>query len=666
MRRRTFVLESARAAAALGIFRSLAACRAAGSAAAATGGATTPGSVSGAAGVSPNAARFVVLRDRYFVRHLELNPVTSTYLGGDGYSPALRDTNGRLRDYSPAALAAERDFYRGVRQELDGIAAASLSPQLAVDHAVLGAQLRFLLHYIEDLRYQERALDTYVAEPFRGVDWQLQQMSDVGGGLLGTEEEWALVVSRLRAVPAYLATARANLLAGKQSGNLPDRRMVERDGIAGSRANADYFRTTLPATARGYLGTRPFAGGVLSQLTAAGAAAGSAYAAFADLLASTYDTHETTDRFAVGEREYEYRVHNFLRDPRSAQQLFDYGKQQVALYTGKTFQVAEAVAREARLGLRFGSEAERMAGVRAVMEHLSGDSPKSDEELFRWYRETGVRAVAYGRERGLFDIPAEYRLDVIETPPVLRSTIDAAYYAAPPFKKSGVGRFYLTPTGNDPGALRQNNRASVADTAIHEGFPGHDWHYKYMTQHASEISNIRWLTPGAVEDSSSMWEDSMAAEGWGLYSEELMSEPAPGRPYGFYTAAEYLYELQGQLLRSVRIVVDVGIHTGRLTFDQAVDYFTEHVSFYPGACARASADADARAICEGARKAIYRYSKWPTQAITYNLGKNAIVDLREAYRARTGSRYSPKEFHQSLMRMGTIPAGYFREVFLSL
>ena len=96
----------------------------------------------------------------------------------------------------------------------------------------------------------------------------------------------------------------------------------------------------------------------------------------------------------------------------------------------------------------------------------------------------------------MFDVPADYRLDVVPTPPVLRSTIDAAYYPAPPFKKSGVGRFYLSPTGNDPGALRLNNRASVADTAVHEGFPGHDWDYKYMTQHAAEISNVRWLTPG--------------------------------------------------------------------------------------------------------------------------------------------------------------------------
>jgi uncharacterized protein (DUF885 family) len=187
-----------------------------------------------------------------------------------------------------------------------------------------------------------------------------------------------------------------------------------------------------------------------------------------------------------------------------------------------------------------------------------------------------------------------------------------------------------------------------------------------MTQHAAEISGIRWLTPGAVEDSSSMWSDSMATEGWGLYAEELMAEPAPERPYGFYSAGEYLYELQGQLLRAARVRIDVGIHTGRMSYDEALNYFTERVDFFPGACARASADPAAKAVCDGANRAIYRYSKWPTQAITYNLGKNAIASLRESYRSMKGGTYSAREFHERFMRMGTIPAGFFRDVFLSV
>ena len=91
------------------------------------------------------------------------------------------------------------------------------------------------------------------------------------------------------------------------------------------------------------------------------------------------------------------------------------------------------------------------------------------------------------------------------------------------------------------------------------------------------------------------------------------------------------------------------------------------MNFFPNACAQASRDPQARAVCEGAQRAIYRYSKWPTQAIAYNLGKNAIVDLREAYRLKAGATYSdsPRGFHERFMQMGTIPVGFFRESFLS-
>ncbi|MBV9880570.1 MAG: DUF885 domain-containing protein [Gemmatirosa sp.] len=613
---------------------------------------------------SAPAAELAALRERYFVRSLALNPVTATYLGGDAYAPALRDVNARLRDHRPAALLAETRFLGETQRALAAIDRERLSPADRIDHALIGAQIAFVRRQIEERRHHERSIDTYVAEPFRGVDWQLQQMTDAGRGLLGTEAEWRRVVMRLDAVPAYLATARANLLAGKAADNRPDWRMVERDGVGGSEANVAYFRTTLPAQAAPYLGKRAFAQRTLAEVTRAGAAAADAYAAFATWLREQFPVSDNADRFAAGAAEYEWRLRNNLRVERTAAELWEHGAQQVAAYEAKIYAVAADVAREAGLTLAFDDPARRGESVRRVLDRLGADAPADDDELFRWYREAGERAVAYGREHGLFDIPRTYKLDVVPTPPVLRSTIDAAYYAAPPFKKSGVGRFYLTPTGNDKAALAQNNRASVADTAIHEGFPGHDWHYKYMTQHAPEISSVRWLTPGAVEDSSSMWQDSIATEGWGLYSEELMAEPGPDRPYGFYSAAEYLYELQGQLLRAARVRLDVGLHTGRLTFDDAIDYYTEHVAFFPGARRAAAKDPAARAVVDSAQRAIYRYSKWPTQAVTYNLGKQAIVELREADRARGGATWTAKRFHERFMRMGAIPVGYLRESFV--
>ena len=637
--------------------------------------------------------KFQALRDRFFVRHLLFNPVTATYLGADGYSDVLQSTNAALKDYSEAALARELGLYREIQQELQGIARETLPPHLQVDHRVMDAQLKFLVRLIGERKYHQRAVDTYTAEPFRGIDWQMQQMQDLGNGLRGTEAEWKHVISRVEGIPAYLGHAQTNLLTGTQAGNVPDWRMVQRNGIASSLASVEYFRRTLPDIAAAHIGNRPFAQTLMPQLKEAGDKAATSWDEFAKFLQSTYETglkpcatdvsssggrgvtssggravtpsggtavtpsggtalQRCPDRFAAGTDEYEWRVRNVFGDSRSAAELYEYGGQQVALYSRLIDEVVATIARDAALGA---------ATRRAVVSHLAKDSPKNDDELFTWYRETAARAVAYGREHGMFAVPDDYKLDIIPTPPVLENSIDAAYYMAPPFKKAGIGRFYLTATKNDPAKLRLKNRASIADTAIHEGFPGHDWHFKYMTQHADQISNVRWLTPGAVEDSSSMWSDSLAAEGWGLYAEELMAEPVTGRPYGFYSAAEYFYELQGQMTRAVRVRVDVGIHTGRMTYDQARDYFVEHSEFYPGACGLT--DPDARAACDSAERAIYRYSKWPTQAIAYNLGKNAIVSLRDETRKNMGTAYSPRAFHERFMRMGTVPVAFFRDVF---
>ena len=642
MDRRRFLARTAQAAAGLGMLGRVTACRPSGS-----------------------DPAFAALREHYFRTFLERNPVTATYLGADGYDPAFRIVNGKLRDYSADGRTAELDFCRSILRTLEETDTDRLTPADRIDHAVIQAQASYVVHMLSEVRYHERSIESYVAEPFRGVDWQLQGMTDLGSGQIGTEQEWAHVVERVTAIPAYLDVARANLEAGRGNGNLPDRRQVDRDGIRGAVANAEYFRATLPGTARGYLGPRLFGRAVAAQLDAGGARAAEAWERFGGFLRTAYDPAETTDRFAAGETEYAWRLAHCLMEARSPAELWDYGAAQVALYEDRIIGTAEEVARAAGLPLAFDTPEARRAGVRAAMDHLAGESPRDDAELFRWYRDAGTRAVAYGRAQALFDIPTAYMLDIVETPPVLRSSTDASYYPAPPFKRSGVGRFYLTPTGNDPAALRLNNRASIATTAVHEGFPGHDWHYKYMTSRANEISPVRWLTPGAVEDGFSMWEDSMASEGWALYAEELMAEPGEGRPHGFYTPSEHVYELQAQLLRAVRVRVDVGIHTGRMTFDEAVDYFAEHVEFAPGARGRMARDPQARAIIEGATRAIYRYSKWPTQAITYNLGKNAIIELREAVRQKQGAAFSPQRFHERFMAMGTIPAGYIRDEFLA-
>jgi uncharacterized protein (DUF885 family) len=607
----------------------------------------------------------------YVVEFLRRNPTTNTYLGGAGLDPSLKEADGMLRDYSATALAAEDQWLADTSKALTAIDSSGLSAGARIDREVALAQIRFMLREHQVRKYHERALDTLVSDPFRAIDWQLQGMTRTSDTTYGTAEEWTLLVNRVRAIPRFLNTGQAQIEIGITDNRIPDPRMLLRDGLNTSEANAKYFGHTLPALATERIGGAD-RDRTLTELRDACKDAATAYEEFKKFLASTFFESATStkvkavyagDRYAMGEDEYNWAIKNNFRVDKNASQLYDEAWPIVQTTQGQMVDLARKIGAQHTWKL----PGDGPAAVRAVFDELSKDYPKSDDEMIAWYRDTAFRLVEYARKTGIFDVPADYKLDVVQTPPPLESSIDgASYYPAPPFKNSGVGRFYVTPTHNDRAALQSNNRAALADLAAHEGFPGHDWHFRVMTSARDQISPVRWLTPGAVEDSSSMWEDSMPAEGWGLYAEALMAEPQPSAPDGFYTPEEHLYQLQGKLYRDLRVRIDTGLHTGRMKYDEAVTLFSEVVDFLPGSCDATAKKSDAkRASCESAERAIFRYSKWPTQAITYRLGKDQIYALREEVAKALGDKFSEKAFHLAFMKQGTIPVGYFHDQLLA-
>lgn len=620
-------------------------------------------------------AAFKTTHDKYVVEFLRRNPTVNTYLGGAGLDPALKEVDGTLRDHAPAALEQEDRWLADSQKTFEAIDPGSLSPTRRIDREVALAQIKFQLHQHQVRKYQQRALDTYAVDPFRSLDFYMQGMTQTGTATYGTPEEWALVLKRLQAVPRFLQTAQDQLSAGVQSGNTPDWRMLKRDGLDTTTANAEYFEKKLPEHAGKNIAAGPQRDDFLKQLTEASKGAANAYRALHDFVAKTFfddvnakNAHDgvkaqfRNDHYAMGEAEYNWAVTNNLRMDKTAAQLYDEAWPIVQATQQEMIKLANEIALKRKIQAAGPEET-----VKAVLEELAKEYPKTDAEEVTWYKDAGVRLVDYARKTGLFDVPPDYKLDVVETPPPLRASIDgAAYYPAPPFKNSGVGRFYVTTSGNnDPAVLKEANRAALADLAAHEGFPGHDWHYKVMTQNRDNIAGVRWLTPGAVEDSSSMWEDSMAAEGWALYSEALMAEPQPGAPDGFYTPEEHLYQLQGKLYRDLRVRVDTGIHTGRMSYDEAVDLFSQVRDFLPGSCRVEGLSEAKRASCDSSERAIFRYSKWPTQAITYRLGKDQIFALRKEAAGLLGDKFSAKAFHVLFMKQGTIPSGYFHDELLN-
>jgi uncharacterized protein (DUF885 family) len=622
-------------------------------------------------------ARFASTEHEFVVYVMRQFPVVGTYLGGSAFDPQLAEIDGTLRNDSFDALNVEDVELSEFRDRFRSLDPAALPARRRIDRLVALAEIEFLLHQHEVLRHQERALDSYVDAPFRGVDWQIQGMTRgvqaaTGAATYGTDAEWQRVIARARAVRAYLATAESQLASGVASKNTPDWRVLVEYGLNGTSADADYFSKTLPKLAAADISS-PNRDRLVADLQVAGDEAAAAYLHLRNFVVATFferaDAQDRSalkpeyraDHYALGAKEYDWALHNNLRLQQSSAELFAESWSVVQ----KTQAEMIALAREIAASHQWRVPAEGSGTVRAVFEKVSLAAPKNDDEMAEAYRKTGERLVAYARATGLFDVPPDYRLDVTVTPPPLRASIEgAAYYPAPPFKKTGVGRFYVTPTGNDQAVMRQeHNDAARADLAAHEGFPGHDWHYKVMTQYQDGISPVRWLTPGAVEDSSSMWQDSMAAEGWALYSEALLAEPQESAPQGFYTPEEHLYELRGKLYRDLRVRIDTGIHTGQMQFDEAVSLFSQVVDFLPGSCqdAKALRLEAKRASCTSAAAAVTRYSRWPTQAITYRLGKEQIQALRKRAQEKLGERFSAQRFHVEFMKQGTIPAGYFAD-----
>src|SRR6266849_1765736 len=109
----------------------------------------------------------------YVIGFLRLNPSVNTYLGGAGLDPSLRDVNGRLRDYSPDALAREDKWLKQTEESIESIDPKALSADARIDRDVALAQIRYQINLHQLSEYQQRSVDTYTDEPFRAVDFQL-------------------------------------------------------------------------------------------------------------------------------------------------------------------------------------------------------------------------------------------------------------------------------------------------------------------------------------------------------------------------------------------------------------------------------------------------------------------------------------------------------------
>jgi uncharacterized protein (DUF885 family) len=326
-------------------------------------------------------------------------------------------------------------------------------------------------------------------------------------------------------------------------------------------------------------------------------------------------------RFSAGRELFEYLLKNDYFLDEGADELLAIGKKVFAETNAQMTEVAKRIDPKAK-------------GWSEVTAKLKAKHPGA-EELLGAYRKEVARARAFLVEKDAVAFPPGDDLDVVDTPPFMRSTITAAYDQPPPFDPNMTkGFFFVTPVdkalskAKQEEMLRENDWGDIVDTSVHEAYPGHHLQLSFARRSPSQIRRAL--------------DRAIFSEGWALYSEELMSE------LGYYDDAQRLIQLEWSLVRAARIILDVGLHVGDMTFEQAVKMLTDEVHLER----------------QLALSEVKRYTESPTQPSAYMIGRQMIFKLRDRVKERDGAKFSLKAFHADLLSRGTVPPSLLaKEIF---
>jgi uncharacterized protein (DUF885 family) len=286
-----------------------------------------------------------------------------------------------------------------------------------------------------------------------------------------------------------------------------------------------------------------------------------------------------------------------------------------------------------RLG---GAEVERIQSELRAILAAEGGTGDLAADLVRLDRDE--RFLYPDTEAGRAKILADYRAILAETAPRLaalfgrlpRATVEVE--PVPAFREKGAaGAYYWPPPfdGSKPGTFFVNLR-SVADVrrfamrtlAFHEAIPGHHLQIA-LSFEMQGVPFFRRVIPFTA-----------FSEGWALYAERLAAEQ------GFHpTPLDHAGQLQAELFRAARLVVDTGLHAKRWTREQAIDWMARNTGL---------PESDVVAEVE-------RYIVDPGQACGYKIGQLEILRLRERARGALGPEFDLREFHDVVLGGGSLP-----------
>lgn len=263
-----------------------------------------------------------------------------------------------------------------------------------------------------------------------------------------------------------------------------------------------------------------------------------------------------------------------------------------------------------------------------ALDKVESEVPESFDEALTWYEKGLQEAKEFVIENDLATIPEDEEIEVTETPEYMRNIIPFAAYIPPAkFDEVKKGIYVVTPPENEDD-LSNYSYWDVRNTTVHEGYPGHHLQLAAATQN----DDIFRMFSQATE----------TVEGWAHYCEEMMKD------HGFDDTPEAkLLQSKDVVWRAARIIVDVKLSTGKMSYEEAVDYLVDTVNMDR----------------KDAEKEVKRYTQNPAYQLSYLLGKKMIKELKEEVKEKMGEDFSEKFFHDTILYAGSIPIKYLREIF---
>ena len=547
--------------------------------------------------------------DDYYEESLKLFPINATYEGDTRYNDLLPN------DGSISFLKEKHNFYTKYQQALKKFDYQKLNEQDKVSYDIL-----------MDITQRELGVEQFHPEymPVTQVFSLPLTMAQLGAGTgaqpFKTVKDYDNWLKRTAQFAAWTDTAIANFRKGVKAGYILPKAIVvklipQMESLAQKDSSKSIFYgpiRNLPkdfsAAEKARLATAYYTS-INQQLLPS-------YQKLKDFFSNEYlpvaRTTSGINALPNGDKMYSFYIYYNTTTHKTPEEVYQTGINEIARISAAMEKIKDSLGFKGSLKDLF----EFMKTNKQFMPF------KTDDEVLNAYR--AILNKIQPHLKDLFGVDPKTPFEIREV---------EAYRAAsaPPQYNRGSadgtrpGIFYVPIV--DPTKINVTGWA-MEDVFLHEAIPGH--HYQLsLQQENKDLPKFRRFA-----------HISAFSEGWGLYSESL------GELLGCYTDPyQKLGALGGEIHRAIRLVVDVGLHTGKMTREEAIKYMLDHEALPE----------------QTATLEIERYMAMPGQALSYKTGELKIRELRDKYQRQLGAKFSLRNFHDALLEGGSMPLDVFEK-----